>query len=94
MTFDQLLDYMYEHHRIRRQKDIANYFGVTTQAISNWKRTDKEYLARMSPSGLTEATHDGYWTFKHKNGKIFKIHGTSWIDYTEKTFKCAFSTVK
>ena len=41
MTFDQLLDYMYEHHRIRRQKDIANYFGVTTQAISNWKRTNK-----------------------------------------------------
>ena len=197
MTFDQLLDYMYEHHRIRRQKDIANYFGVTTQAISNWKRTnkvpskyaiklqvalptnyielveslteviitlnksikdikalqsiskiseqyfsdgefniinrkpivrlthiegdwlsltgysieetlnmnniinviqliddEKEYLARMSPSGLTEATHDGYWTFKHKNGKIFKIHGTSWIDYTEKTFKCAFSAIK
>ena len=40
MTFDKLLDYMYEHHRMRRQKDIANYFAGTTQAISNWKRTN------------------------------------------------------
>ena len=31
---------MYEHHRLRRQKDIAKYFGVTNQAISNWKRSD------------------------------------------------------
>ncbi|MEA1882620.1 MAG: helix-turn-helix domain-containing protein [Candidatus Marinimicrobia bacterium] len=40
MTFEQLLDYMYENHRIRRQKDMAQYFGVTTQAVSNWKRTN------------------------------------------------------
>lgn len=196
MTFNQLLDYMYEHHRIRRHKDIAEYFGITTQAISNWKRTntipskyaiklqvaqptnyvelvqsltevlislnknirdikaiqsisnisaqyfsdgefniidgdpviklthiegdwqkltgytneeilsmenvigklqevtDKdEYLSRLNPSGLTEGTHEGYWTFRHKNGNLFQIHGKSWIDYTEKCFKSAFSPV-
>tara|TARA_B110000263_G_scaffold149527_1_gene129750 strand:- start:2382 stop:2957 length:576 start_codon:yes stop_codon:yes gene_type:complete len=185
---------MYEHHRLRRQKDIAKYFGVTTQAISNWKRSDtipskfaiklqvekptnyvelveslsqvlislnknikdikamqsiskisaqcfsdglfllnkgkpviqlthisgdwekltgytiketikmkniigkiqiidneKEYINRMYPSGLTEATHEGYWTLKHRNGHLLKIHGISWVDYTENTFKSAFS---
>ena len=41
MTIDQLLDYMYENHRIRRQKDIAKFFDVSTQAISNWKRSGK-----------------------------------------------------
>ena len=41
MTIEQLLDYMYENHRIRRQKDIANFFDVSTQAISNWKRSGK-----------------------------------------------------
>ena len=194
MNFNQLLDYMYEHHRLRRQKDIAKYFGITNQAISNWKRSDtvpskfaiklqvekptnyvelieslsqilislnknikdikamqsisrisaqcfsdgvfslykgkpviklthingnwenltgysidktlkmdniigiiqiidneKEYINRMRPSGLTEATHEGYWTFKHKNGHLLTIHGISWIDYTENTFKAAFS---
>ena len=194
MNFNQLLDYMYEHHRLRRQKDIAKYFGVTTQAISNWKRSDtipskfaiklqvekptnyvelveslsqvlislnknikdikamqsiskisaqcfsdglfllnkgkpviqlthisgdwekltgysiketikmkniigkiqiidneKEYINRMYPSGLTEATHEGYWTLKHRNGHLLKIHGISWVDYTENTFKSAFS---
>ena len=194
MNFSQLLDYMYEHHRLRRQKDIAKYFGVTNQAISNWKRSDtipskfaiklqvekptnyvelveslsqilislnknikdikamqsisrisaqcfsdgnfslkkgkpiiqlthikgdwekltgytinetikmkniigkiqildneKEYINRMKPTGLTEATHEGYWLFKHKNGHLLKIYGISWIDYTESTFKSAFS---
>jgi len=194
MNFNQLLDYMYEHHRLRRQKDIAKYFGVTTQAISNWKKSDtipskfaiklqvekptnyvelveslsqvlislnknikdikamqsiskisaqcfsdglfllnkgkpviqlthisgdwekltgytiketikmkniigkiqiidneKEYINRMYPSGLTEATHEGYWTLKHRNGHLLKIHGISWVDYTENTFKSAFS---
>jgi hypothetical protein len=188
---------MYEHHRLRRQKDIAKYFGVTTQAISNWKRSDtipskfaiklqvekptnyvelveslsqvlislnknikdikamqsiskisaqcfsdglfllnkgkpviqlthisgdwekltgytiketikmkniigkiqiidneKEYINRMYPSGLTEATHEGYWTLKHRNGHLLKIHGISWVDYTENTFKSAFSESK
>ena len=197
MDFPQLLDYMYEHHRMRRQKDIAQYFGVTNQAISNWKRmnsvpskfaiklqvekptnyvelvealteilislnknikdikamqsinkisaqyfTDgtfktvngkpviklthiegdwktltgytiketidmdnvigkiqiienqEEYINRMRPSGLTEATHEGFWTFKHKNNQLFKIRGISWVDYTASTFKCAFSNVK
>ena len=197
MNFNQLLDYMHEHHRLRKQKDIAKYFGVTTQAISNWKRSDtipskfaiklqvekptnyvelveslsqvlislnknikdikamqsiskisaqcfsdglfllnkgkpviqlthisgdwrkltgytinetikmkniigkvqiinneKEYINRMYPSGLTEATHEGYWTLKHKNGHLLKIHGISWIDYTENTFKAAFSESK
>jgi len=41
MTIDQLLDYMYENHRIRRQKDIAKFFNVSTQAISNWKRSGR-----------------------------------------------------
>ena len=194
MNFNQLLDYMYEHHRLRRQKDIAKYFSVTNQAISNWKRSDtipskfaiqlqvekptnyaelveslsqvlislnknikdikamqslskisaqcfsdgifklengkpviqlthisgdckklpgytisetidmkniigkiqileneKEYINRMKPSGITEATHKGYWLLKHKNGHLLKIYGISWIDYTESTFKCAFS---
>ena len=194
MNFNQLLDYMYEHHRLRRQKDIAKYFGVTTQAISNWKKSntipskfaiklqvekptnyvelveslsqvlislnknikdikamqsiskisaqcfsdglfllnkgkpviqlthisgdwekltgytiketikmkniigkiqiidnEKEYINRMYPSGLTEATHEGYWTLKHRNGHLLKIHGISWVDYTENTFKSAFS---
>ena len=197
MNFNQLLDYMYEHHRLRRQKDIAKYFGVTTQAISNWKRSDtipskfaiklqvekptnyvelveslsqvlislnknikdikamqsiskisaqcfsdglfllnkgkpviqlthisgdwekltgytiketikmkniigkiqiidneKEYINRMYPSGLTEATHEGYWTLKHRNGHLLKIYGISWVDYTENTFKSAFSESK
>ena len=194
MNFNQLLDYMYEHHRLRRQKDIAKYFGVTNQAISNWKRSnnipskfaiklqvekptnyvelveslsqvlislnknikdikamqsiskisaqcftdgifslkngkpiiqlihidgdwekltgytaketikmnniigkiqiidnEKEYINRMYPSGLTEATHQGSWTLKHKNGHLLKINGVSWIDYTENKFKSAFS---
>jgi hypothetical protein len=185
---------MYEHHRLRKQKEIAKYFGVTTQAISNWKKSDtipskfaiklqvekptnyvelveslsqvlislnknikdikamqsiskisaqcfsdglfllnkgkpviqlthisgdwekltgytiketikmkniigkiqiidneKEYINRMYPSGLTEATHEGYWTLKHRNGHLLKIHGISWVDYTENTFKSAFS---
>ena len=194
MTIDQLLDYMYEHHRIRRQKDIAKFFNVSTQAISNWKRsgrvpakyalkiqvskptdykelvdtlTDvlislnknikeiksiqaisnisaqyfsdgvfsdkdgipivrliniegdwenltgykkeeilemdniigkimeienvKEYLSRLHPLGLSEASYKGYWIFKHKNGNKFKISGKTWIDYNENTFKSAFS---
>ena len=194
MTIDQLLDYMYENHRIRRQKDIAKFFNVSTQAISNWKRsgrvpakyalkiqvskpTDykelvetltevlislnknikeiksiqaisnisaqyfsdgvfsdkdgipivrliniegdwenltgykkeeilemdniigkimeienvKEYLNRLHPLGLSEASYKGYWIFKHKNGNKFKISGKTWIDYNENTFKSAFS---
>ena len=194
MTIDQLLDYMYENHRIRRQKDIAKFFNVSTQAISNWKRsgrvpakyalkiqvskptdykelvetlTDvlislnknikeiksiqaisnisaqyfsdgvfsdkdgipivrliniegdwenltgykkeeilemdniigkimeienvKEYLSRLHPLGLSEASYKGYWIFKHKNGNKFKISGKTWIDYNENTFKSAFS---
>ncbi len=194
MTIDQLLDYMYENHRIRRQKDIAKFFNVSTQAISNWKRTGrvpakyalkiqvskptdfkelvetltdvlislnknikeiksiqaisnisaqyfsdgifsdkggipivrliniegdwenltgykkeeilemdniigkimeienvKEYLNRLHPIGLSEASYKGYWIFKHKNGNKFKISGKTWIDYNENTFKSAFS---
>ena len=194
MTIDQLLDYMYDNHRIRRQKDIAKFFNVSTQAISNWKRsgrvpakyalkiqvskptdykelvetlTDvlislnknikeiksiqaisnisaqyfsngvfsdkngipvvklmdiegdwenltgykkeeilemdniigkimeienvKEYLSRLHPLGLSEASYKGYWIFKHKNGNKFKISGKTWIDYNENTFKSAFS---
>ena len=194
MTIDQLLDYMYENHRIRRQKDIAKFFNVSTQAISNWKRTGrvpakyalkiqvskptdykelvetltdvlislnknikeiksiqaisnisaqyfsdgvfsdkdgipivrliniegdwenltgykkeeilemdniigkimeienvKEYLSRLHPLGLSEASYKGYWIFKHKNGNKFKISGKTWIDYNENTFKSAFS---
>jgi predicted DNA-binding protein YlxM (UPF0122 family) len=56
MTFDQLLDYMYEHHRIRRQKDIAQFFGVTTQAVSNWKRTNSipsKYAIKLQVSQPT-----------------------------------------
>ena len=194
MSIDQLLDYMYENHRIRRQKDIAKFFNVSTQAVSNWKRsgrvpakyalkiqvskptdykelvetlTDvlislnknikeiksiqaisnvsaqyfsdgvfsdkdgipivrliniegdwenltgykkeeilemdniigkimeienvKEYLSRLHPLGLSEASYKGYWIFKHKNGNKFKISGKTWIDYNENTFKSAFS---
>ena len=194
MTIDQLLDYMYENHRIRRQKDIAKFFNVSTQAISNWKRTGRvpakyalkiqvskptdykelvetltevlislnknikeikslqaisnisaqyfsngvfsdrngipivklidiegdwenltgykkeeilemdniigkimevenvqEYLSRLHPIGLSEASYKGYWIFKHKNGNKFKISGKTWIDYNENTFKSAFS---
>ena len=194
MTIDQLLDYMYENHRIRRQKDIAKFFNVSTQAISNWKRsgsvpakyalkiqvskpTDykelvetltevlfslnknikeikslqaisnisaqyfsngvfsdrngipivklidiegdwenltgykkeeilemdniigkimevenvQEYLSRLHPIGLSEASYKGFWIFKHKNGNKFKISGKTWIDYNENTFKSAFS---
>ena len=196
MTIDQLLDYMYENHRIRRQKDIAKFFDVSTQAISNWKRSGKvpakyalriqvseptdykelvetltevlislnknikeiksiqaisnisaqffsdglffekngnpivrltniegdwekltgykkeeilkmeniigkimevenlnEYLSRLHPLGLSEASYKGYWLFKHKNGNKFKISGKTWIDYNENTFKSAFSVV-
>ena len=194
MTIDQLLDYMYENHRIRRQKDIAKFFNVSTQAISNWKRSGRvpakyalkiqvskptdykelvetltdvlislnknikeiksiqaisnisaqyfsdgvfsdrdgipivrliniegdwenltgykkeeilemdniigkimeienvqEYLNRLHPLGLSEASYKGYWIFKHKNGNKFKISGKTWIDYNENTFKSAFS---
>ena len=194
MTIDQLLDYMYEHHRIRRQKDIAKFFNVSTQAISNWKRSGRvpakyalkiqvskptdykelvetltdvlislnknikeiksiqaisnisaqyfsdgvfsdkdgipivrliniegdwenltgykkeeilemdniigkimeienvqEYLSRLHPIGLSEASYKGFWIFKHKNGNKFKISGKTWIDYNENTFKSAFS---
>ncbi len=193
MTFDQLLDYMYENHRIRRQKDVAQYFGVTTQAISNWKRTntipakyaiklrvqqpvnnvellesltnalislndsikditalqgisnlgahwfadgkfgivdkkpfirlvhlkgewkeligytneeilgmdnilhtfqdmsEEEYLTRLQPTGLTEATYTGYWDYKHKNGYKFKVKGKSWVDFVNQTFKSAIT---
>tara|TARA_Y100000996_G_C22534113_1_gene647677 strand:+ start:918 stop:1508 length:591 start_codon:yes stop_codon:yes gene_type:complete len=194
MTIDQLLDYMYENHRIRRQKDIAKFFNVSTQAISNWKRSGRvpakyalkiqvskptdykelvetltdvlislnknikeiksiqaisnisaqyfsngvfsdrngipivklidiegdwenltgykkeeilemdniigkimeienvqEYLSRLHPIGLSEASYKGYWIFKHKNGNKFKISGKTWIDYNENTFKSAFS---
>ena len=189
MTIDQLLDYMYENHRIRRQKDIAKFFNVSTQAISNWKRSGRvpakyalkiqvskptdykelvetltdvlislnknikeiksiqaisnisaqyfsdgvfsdkdgipivrliniegdwenltgykkeeilemdniigkimevenvqEYLSRLHPIGLSEASYKGYWIFKHKNGNKFKISGKTWIDYNENTF--------
>ena len=194
MTIDQLLDYMYENHRIRRQKHIAKFFNVSTQAISNWKRTGRvpakyalkiqvskptdykelvetltdvlislnknikeikslqaisnisaqyfsngvfsdrngipivklidiegdwenltgykkaeilemdniigkimevenvqEYLSRLHPIGLSEASYKGFWIFKHKNGNKFKISGKTWIDYNENTFKSAFS---
>ena len=194
MTIDQLLDYMYENHRIRRQKDIAKFFNVSTQAVSNWKRSGRvpakyalkiqvskptdykelvetltdvlislnknikeiksiqaisnisaqyfsdgvfsdkdgipivrliniegdwenltgykkeeilemdniigkimeienvnEYLSRLHPLGLSEASYKGYWIFKHKNGNKFKISGKTWIDYNENTFKSAFS---
>ena len=194
MTIDQLLDYMYENHRIRRQKDIAKFFNVSTQAVSNWKRSGRvpakyalkiqvskptdykelvatltdvlislnknikeiksiqaisnisaqyfsngvfsdrngipivklidiegdwenltgykkeeilemdniigkimevenvqEYLSRLHPIGLSEASYKGFWIFKHKNGNKFKISGKTWIDYNENTFKSAFS---
>ena len=191
MTFEQLQDYMYENHRIRRQMDIAKYFGVTTQAISNWKRTntipakyalkltvpqptnnveliesltdvlmnlndsirdlkaiksitdlgthwfvdgkwridgehpiiqythlkgnwqeiigytndeilemdnvggtlflmdEREYLNRLQPTGITEASYMGYWTYIHKNGYEFKMKGKTWVDYVSQTFKSA-----
>ena len=194
MTIDQLLDHMYENHRIRRQKDIAKFFNVSTQAISNWKRSGRvrakyalkiqvskptdykelvetltdvlislnknikeiksiqaisnisaqyfsdgvfsdkdgipivrliniegdwenltgykkeeilemdniigkimevenvqEYLSRLHPIGLSEASYKCFWIFKHKNGNKFKISGKTWIDYNENTFKSAFS---
>jgi len=57
MTIDQLLDYMYENHRIRRQKDIANFFNVSTQAISNWKRSGRvpaKYALKIQVSKPTD----------------------------------------
>ena len=57
MTIDQLLDYMYENHRIRRQKDIAKFFDVSTQAISNWKRSGKvpaKYALKIQVSKPTD----------------------------------------
>ena len=57
MTIDQLLDYMYENHRIRRQKDIAKFFDVSTQAISNWKRSGKvpaKYALKVQVSEPTD----------------------------------------
>ena len=57
MTIDQLLDYMYENHRIRRQKDIAKFFNVSTQAISNWKRTGRvpaKYALKIQVSKPTD----------------------------------------
>ena len=50
-----------------------------------------EYLSRLHPLGLSEASYKGYWLFKHKNGNKFKISGKTWIDYNENTFKSAFS---
>ena len=50
-----------------------------------------EYLTRLHPVGLSEASYKGYWLFKHKNGNKFKISGKTWIDYNENTFKSAFS---
>ena len=57
MTIDQLLDYMYENHRIRRQKDIAKFFNVSTQAISNWKRSGRvpaKYALKIQVSKPTD----------------------------------------
>ena len=73
-------------YSINETIDMKNIIGKI-QILEN----EKEYINRMKPSGLTEATHEGYWLFKHKNGHLLKIHGISWIDYTESTFKCAFS---
>ena len=66
--------------------DMKNIIGKI-QILEN----EKEYINRMKPSGITEATHEGYWLLKHKNGHLLKIYGISWVDYTENTFKCAFS---
>ena len=57
MTIDQLLDYMYENHRIRRQKDIAKFFNVSTQAVSNWKRSGRvpaKYALKIQVSKPTD----------------------------------------
>ena len=57
MTIEQLLDYMYENHRIRRQKDIAKFLNVSTQAISNWKRSGKvppKYALKIQVSKPTD----------------------------------------
>ena len=57
MTIDQLIDYMYENHRIRRQKDIAKFFNVSTQAISNWKRSGRvpaKYALKIQVSKPTD----------------------------------------
>ena len=57
MTIDQLLDYMYDNHRIRRQKDIAKFFNVSTQAISNWKRSGRvpaKYALKIQVSKPTD----------------------------------------
>ena len=57
MNIDQLLDYMYENHRIRRQKDIAKFFNVSTQAISNWKRSGRvpaKYALKIQVSKPTD----------------------------------------
>ena len=57
MTIDELLDYMYENHRIRRQKDIAKFFNVSTQAISNWKRSGRvpaKYALKIQVSKPTD----------------------------------------
>ena len=53
----------------------------------------KEYLSRLHPVGLSEASYKGYWLFKHKTGNKFKISGKTWIDYNENTFKSAFSVI-
>ena len=57
MTIDQLLDHMYENHRIRRQKDIAKFFNVSTQAVSNWKRSGRvpaKYALKIQVSKPTD----------------------------------------
>ena len=57
MSIEQLLDYMYENHRIRRQKDIAKFLNVSTQAISNWKRSGKvppKYALKIQVSKPTD----------------------------------------
>ena len=56
MTIDQLLDYMYENHRIRRQKDIAKFFDGGGHKFASGALAKKE-LSEIISEVLEKTIH-------------------------------------
>jgi len=88
--------YIKLNHLKGEWEELIGYTNEEVLAMDNILDTfqdmsTEEYLTRLQPTGLTEATYSGYWDFKHKNGYKFKVKGKSWVDFVNQSFKSAIT---